>query len=309
MKLGFERFTVVLAVVVLAGLGAGLTAPAAAAVAPPGWGRLAQTPEGGSSGVLDTVGAGVHAAAVEELWDLGVFEGTECASGGFCWGEPVLREVAAVWIVRVVDGGDGEVAAGGSRFADVDPDGLWAGHVERLAELRVTVGCAVDPARFCPGVQVSRAQMASFLVRAFGLEPAGEAGFGDTAGSGHGGDIDALLAAGVTLGCSADPLLFCPDHLTTRAQMATFLNRARVLGEDPGDSDSSGADGSGSGGSGDTADYHYDTAHYHYDTAHYHYYGAADRVRGARRGAERAAEPDRGTRQHLVGADVGAVRQ
>ena len=43
--------------------------------------------------------------------------------------------------------------------------------------------------------------------------------------------IDALLAAGITSGCSSEPMLYCPEDLVTRDQMAVFL--IRVLGETP----------------------------------------------------------------------------
>ena len=93
----------------------------------------------------------------------------------------------------------------------------------------MTTGCATDPARFCPNDPVTREQMAAFLVRAFDLAAADSAGFEDTVGSIFETDIDALYAAGVTLGCSTDPLLYCPHTSTTRAEMASFLNRARNL--------------------------------------------------------------------------------
>ena len=38
--------------------------------------------------------------------------------------------------------------------------------------------------------------------------------------------IDTLYEAGVTVGCSTDPLRFCPEGALTRAEMATFLLRA-----------------------------------------------------------------------------------
>ena len=37
---------------------------------------------------------------------------------------------------------------------------------------------------------------------------------------------EALRTAGVTAGCSASPLRFCPGRAVTRAQMASFLYRA-----------------------------------------------------------------------------------
>ena len=45
----------------------------------------------------------------------------------------------------------------------------------------------------------------------------------------HAAGIDALAAAGITAGCSTEPLRYCPDNPVTRAQMATFLTRALSL--------------------------------------------------------------------------------
>ena len=77
---------------------------------------------------------------------------------------------------------------------------------------------------------MTRAQMASFLVRAFRLgDAAAVSGFVDTAGSVHEASIDGLAAAGITTGCATEPVRFCPDDDVTRAQMATFLARATGL--------------------------------------------------------------------------------
>lgn len=156
----------------------------------------------------------------------GILDRTECAPGLFCGDEAIPRWLTAVWLVRVLDGQDPEPISS-SRFSDVAAEAWWAAHADRLADLGVTSGCAAEPARFCPEDAVSRAQMASFLTRAFQLEAASPTGFTDTQGSVHAADIDALAAAGVTLGCSADPLQFCGDRATSRAQMAVFLQRAR----------------------------------------------------------------------------------
>ena len=45
--------------------------------------------------------------------------------------------------------------------------------------------------------------------------------------------IQALVAAGITSGCSAAPPLYCPDAAITRGQMAVFLSRALGLQFDP----------------------------------------------------------------------------
>ena len=166
------------------------------------------------------------ALAVAALAEDGVLAGTECKPGRFCPGDPIPRWLTAVWMVRAVDGQDPEPIST-SRFADVDAGQWWAAHVERLAELGITVGCGAGPARYCPDDPVTRAQAASFLERAFRLDPAPPAGFADTHGNFHVAAIDALHAAGITKGCSADRLEFCPDRATTRVEMALFLDRAR----------------------------------------------------------------------------------
>ena len=134
----------------------------------------------------------------------------------------------AIWLVRVLED-DEPPPVEASRFDDVDGAVWEARYIERLAELGVTAGCKVDPLRYCPGQPVSRGQMASFLVRAFDLQPAGGAGFADTAGSTHESAIDALAATGITAGCDTAPLRYCPHRPVTRAEMATFLARALGL--------------------------------------------------------------------------------
>lgn len=177
-------------VVAVAGvvLGVGVSTPAAAA-----------TDSG--SGFSDIDEAGNHRGSVEALADEGVLAGTECGPEMFCPRNPIRRWVMAVWLVRVIDGGNPE-GLGVSRFADVDAGEWWGPHVDRLAELGVTAGCATGPLRFCPSEAVTRAQMASFLVRAFGLGEGASSGFVDVEGNVHASNIDALAAVGVTAGCS-----------------------------------------------------------------------------------------------------------
>ena len=53
-------------------------------------------------------------------------------------------------------------------FVDLQDSRLQS-HISALAAANITRGCAVDPARFCPEVWVTRGQMATFLARALGL--------------------------------------------------------------------------------------------------------------------------------------------
>ena len=205
-----------------------------AAVAAASWApaTFAQVDEDPPDGFSDVTG-GVHKPAIDALDALGLFAGTECGEGMFCPGEELRRWTMAVWLVRAVDDAE-PPAAEASSFADVDAGEWWLPYVERLAALEITKGCRTEPLSYCPERPVNRAQMASFLVRAFDLEAAGPAGFGDVnENSVHKANIDALAAARVTVGCRTEPLSYCPDRPVTRAQMATFLARALGLVEVP----------------------------------------------------------------------------
>ena len=214
----------VVAVVVAALAVVGL-APGAAA-------QDVQEDTGGTADGFEDVTGGVHKPAIDALAKRGLFDGTECAEDMFCPGDEMKRWTMAVWLVRVIDEAEPH-AATESSFADVDFESWYLPHIERLAELEVTTGCLVDPLRFCPDRSVNRAEMATFLERAFNLPAADPAGFADTAGNFHEANIDALAAARITAGCQSDPPRYCPNQPVTRAEMATFLARALGLVEKP----------------------------------------------------------------------------
>lgn len=121
-----------------------------------------------------------------------------------------------------------------SGFVDVGADHVFAADIAWLADQGITRGCN-PPAndRFCPDEPVSRGQMAAFLGRALSLPPSADNAFADDEGSVFESDIDALAAAGITSGCTADA--FCPDDPVTRGQMATFLVNAFDLAGGGGD--------------------------------------------------------------------------
>ena len=81
--------------------------------------------------------------------------------------------------------------------------------------------------RFCPDENLTRGQMAALLNRALDLTPSAVDRFVDDDDSVFEADIQALAAAGITLGCNP-PVhdRFCPGDTVTRGQMAAFLNRA-----------------------------------------------------------------------------------
>lgn len=97
-----------------------------------------------------------------------------------------------------------------------------------IADAGITAGCN-PPAntKFCPAGNVTRGQMAAFLVRALGLtDDGGKDWFTDDDGSTFEADINKLAAAEITFGCDDSGTNYCPDDTVTRSQMAAFLVRS-----------------------------------------------------------------------------------
>ncbi|MDW3217493.1 MAG: putative glycoside hydrolase [Acidimicrobiales bacterium] len=121
-----------------------------------------------------------------------------------------------------------------SGFWDVPKSSTFSGDVAWLGETGITRGCN-PPWRdeFCPKRGVTRAEAATFLVRALDLPASSVDHFRDDDGNTHEAAIDALADAGITRGCSATT--FCPDQVLTREQMASLLARALGLPRSPTD--------------------------------------------------------------------------
>jgi hypothetical protein len=113
------------------------------------------------------------------------------------------------------------------RFDDVPDSHLFSADIDWLADAGITKGCnPPDNTRFCPDDNVTRGQMAAFLVRALNLTDTGTTDFTDDDTSIFETDIEKLAAAGITRGCNPpDNTRFCPDDNVTRGQMAAFLHR------------------------------------------------------------------------------------
>ncbi len=116
------------------------------------------------------------------------------------------------------------VPASVGTFSD-DDGSPFVEEIEWLASSGITQGCGGG--RFCPNDVVTRGQMAAFLTRALGLSVPATDSFTDDDGSPFEADIEAIAAAGITVGC--DEGRFCPGASVTREQMAAFLVRALSL--------------------------------------------------------------------------------
>jgi hypothetical protein len=112
----------------------------------------------------------------------------------------------------------------------VTPESFAADFIEDLYNKGITSGCATNPLRYCPDTAVTRAQMAVFLLRtSLGSNyapPACQGIFADVAcPSPFAAWVEDLYNRGVTSGCSTNPLSFCPNGTTTRAQMSVFTSK------------------------------------------------------------------------------------
>lgn len=140
----------------------------------------------------------------------------------------VARGEMAVTLTRAL--GAEPTPGENSRFSDVPPNYWFGPAVNYLASINVVEG--YPDGTFKPSAPVTRAQFASFIVRAFPQYSPVEAPtgiFADvSASSAHAATIQALYEAGITKGCRAQPLRYCPSNLLRRDQISSFL--ARVLG-------------------------------------------------------------------------------
>ena len=168
---------------------------------------------------------------VEGIYEAGITGG--CATTPnllYCPSTNVDRATMAVFLLKSRHGASYAPPAVGAStgFNDV-PTTYWAAAwIKQLAAEGITSGCGNG--NYCPTTQVTRAQMAIFLLRSkHGTSytpPAvgGSTGFTDVPTDYWAAAwIKQLAAEGVTAGCGTG--IYCPESRVTRDQMAVFLSR------------------------------------------------------------------------------------
>jgi len=179
--------------------------------------------------VLTDIGGSIFAADIVWLANEGVTKGCNPPTNDeYCPNDIVTRGQMAAFLVRFLGLTDSDPS-----IEFVDDDGnIFEADIEKLATAGITKGCNPPTNnQYCPNDNVTRGQMAAFLVRALGLtdsDPSVE--FVDDNGNIFEADIEKLATAGVTKGCNPPANnQFCPDDFVTRGQMAAFLHRADDL--------------------------------------------------------------------------------
>lgn len=168
---------------------------------------------------------------IERLYDAGITNGCDRNPPLFCPEQSMTRAQMAVLLGRAMHGATYvPPAASGTVFGDV-PASYWAGNwIEQLYRDGVTRGCASEPPSYCPEGNVTRAEMAVFLVRATHgsdyVPPSATGIFSDVPTSHWAAAwIEQLYRDGITTGCATAPLRYCPESSTTRAHTAVLLGR------------------------------------------------------------------------------------
>ena len=136
-----------LAVALLSSVAA--TAPANAAPAPPPGGHF--TDDDGN----------IHEGAIEAIKAEGITNG--CAPTRYCPNDPVTRGQMAAFLNRALS-----LPAATTPSGFTDTTGTFTDDIERLKAAGITTGCA--PTLYCTNRPVTRAEMATFLMRALDLE-------------------------------------------------------------------------------------------------------------------------------------------
>jgi hypothetical protein len=151
---------------------------------------------------------------------------TGCGTGTYCPTQNVTRDQMAAFIIRAVEGEPAACTV--APFTDVPTDNAFCKYISRMKALNITTGCSGS--NYCPSQNVTRDQMAAFIIRAVEGNPvAGYCGstapFGDVSAlNGFCGHIKRMSELNITTGCGNGN--YCPSQTVSRDQMAAFLARA-----------------------------------------------------------------------------------
>jgi hypothetical protein len=161
------------------------------------------------------IGTSVFYADILWAYRAGIM--SQCAPGRFCPTGTVTREMMAAFLARAL-----RLPPASRDFFSDDRASPFQDSINRVAQAGITTGCTATT--YCPAREVTREQMASFLVRAFRLPATSRDYFTDDGRSIHQADINRLAASGITKGCSTTR--YCPSSPVSRGELMAFLHRA-----------------------------------------------------------------------------------
>jgi hypothetical protein len=165
----------------------------------------------------------------------GCIQGSSPLTRSFCPDDSVTRQEMAAFIVRAVTGTTTPgIYNQTPYFSDVPATNPFFPHIQKMMDLGITTGCGIK--MFCPADTIPRWEMAIFMIRArlalygAGFTTAAAPYFTDVPTDVEGNGmpfpfIQRSYEEHITNGCGTNPLVYCPDGLATRGQMASFIMR------------------------------------------------------------------------------------
>ncbi|MFU8803029.1 MAG: hypothetical protein ACNA8W_04380 [Bradymonadaceae bacterium] len=123
-----------------------------------------------------------------------------------------LVQISSAWAVSCTPV---PVAGATGIFGDIGDSSFAKDAAEAMYERGITSGCQANPLMYCPNCSLSRRQAAIMIARAMGLAPLNPPTptFQDVPPSMTGyGEIEALAAVNVFVGCAGSPRQFCPSR-------------------------------------------------------------------------------------------------
>ncbi len=171
----------------------------------------------------------VHQANIEQIaaWEITLGCDANDATK-FCPSAQITRRQMAAFLYRAVNRLGPIPPPEGIEISDVPADAWY----RTFADWVVSTGAFAAPdGQFNPGGVVTRADMAVMMIASFPDinavdEPEGLFNDVTDADPEVVRAVEGMYHTGVTKGCSAEPLNYCPDQPVTRAQMASFFVRA-----------------------------------------------------------------------------------
>jgi hypothetical protein len=151
----------------------------------------------------------------------------------YCPDNYVNRGEAAVMIERGMGNFSPSPNPSGM-FADVPYPGLeaYTPFIEEFYNDGITDGCSLSPLMYCPQDNITRGETAVFIERALGNfspSPSPSGMFADVPYPGleaYTPFIEEFYNDGISVGCSVNPLMYCPQYNVIRSEIAVFLQRA-----------------------------------------------------------------------------------
>ena len=134
-----------------------------------------------------------------------------------------------------------KVMEGGTQvlFTDVPVGAQYFDYISLMHSNGITAGCSTSPLMYCPSNDVTREQMAVFMVVSLDLALGTPLSYPQTpyfqdvpSTSTYFPFVQRIAQLGITAGCSTNPPLFCPTTTISQEQMAVFTIVAWMLAND-----------------------------------------------------------------------------